>query len=76
MRMLPPSIEMISLSITHRLAEWSAGTKASTVTKNCYGETVPMSRIAYLGKYLEQMRPVDEVLKTCIVHQRQHIFLT
>lgn len=63
MRTLPLSIEMISLSITHRLAEWSVGVTASTATKNCYGKTMRMSRTAYLGEYLEQMRLVDEVLK-------------
>ncbi|KAK3418780.1 hypothetical protein EUGRSUZ_H03345 [Eucalyptus grandis] len=63
MQMLPPSMEMISLSITHRPAEWSVGVTASTATKNCYGKTMPMSRTAYLGEYLEQIRLVDEVLK-------------
>ncbi|KAF8018804.1 hypothetical protein BT93_H3641 [Corymbia citriodora subsp. variegata] len=58
------SLFFLAISPTHyNPAEWSAGATAITTTKNCYGETVPMSGTAYPGEYLEQMRVIDEVLK-------------
>lgn len=41
-------------------SEWSAG--AVTTTKNCYGETAPMSGMTYPGAYPDQMRVVEEVM--------------
>ncbi|KAI6695284.1 hypothetical protein NL676_022994 [Syzygium grande] len=39
-----------------RLTEWSAGATIDTTTKNCYGETMPMSRITYpdLSNYAQR----------------------
>ncbi|KAJ0021517.1 hypothetical protein Pint_32522 [Pistacia integerrima] len=42
--------------------EWSAGA-TSTTTKNCYGETAPMSGTIYPGAYPDQMRVVDAVMR-------------
>lgn len=42
--------------------EWSAGAASST-TKNCYGETAPMSGTTYPGAYPDQMRVVDAVIR-------------
>ncbi|WJZ89098.1 hypothetical protein VitviT2T_008344 [Vitis vinifera] len=50
-----------STSPTHyNPSEWSAG--AVTTTKNCYGETAPMSGMTYPGAYPDQMRVVEEVM--------------
>ncbi|KAH7549873.1 hypothetical protein JRO89_XS13G0096900 [Xanthoceras sorbifolium] len=52
-----------SISPTHyNPSEWSVGA-ASTTTKNCYGETTPMSGTAYPGAYPDQMRVVDAVIR-------------
>ncbi|KAB2012587.1 hypothetical protein ES319_D09G100600v1 [Gossypium barbadense] len=42
--------------------EWGTGATA-TVTKNCYGETAPMTGTTYPGTYPDQMRVVDEVIR-------------
>ena len=36
---------------------------AATSTKNCYGETAPVSGTTYPGAYTEQMRVVDMVIR-------------
>ncbi|KAJ4725558.1 Protein trichome birefringence-like [Melia azedarach] len=52
-----------SISPTHyNPNEWSAGAASST-TKNCYGETAPMSGTTYPGAYPDQMRVVDAVIR-------------
>ncbi|XP_031271065.1 protein PMR5-like [Pistacia vera] len=52
-----------SISPTHyNPNEWSAGA-TSTTTKNCYGETAPMSGTIYPGAYPDQMRVVDAVMR-------------
>ncbi|KAF9665812.1 hypothetical protein SADUNF_Sadunf16G0162600 [Salix dunnii] len=43
-------------------SEWSAGTTTAT-TKNCYGETTPVSGSTYPGEYPDQMRVVDTVIR-------------
>jgi hypothetical protein len=43
-------------------SEWSAGTTTAT-TKNCYGETAPVSGSTYPGEYPDQMRVVDTVIR-------------
>ncbi|GLT45460.1 hypothetical protein SLA2020_192890 [Shorea laevis] len=52
-----------SISPTHYdPSEWRTGTTV-TPTKNCYGETTPVSGMTYpTGEYPEQMRVVDEVI--------------
>jgi hypothetical protein len=42
--------------------EWSVGA-TTTTSKNCYGETSPMSGTTYPGGYPDQMRVVDTVLR-------------
>ncbi|XP_061962980.1 protein PMR5-like [Populus nigra] len=52
-----------SISPTHyNPSEWSAGTTTAT-TKNCYGETAPVSGSTYPGEYPDQMRVVDTVIR-------------
>ncbi|XVE79375.1 hypothetical protein DITRI_Ditri14bG0053500 [Diplodiscus trichospermus] len=52
----------LSISPTHYdPSEWSAGATVTT-TKNCYGETAPMTGTTYPATYPDQMRVVDEVL--------------
>ncbi|KAB2012588.1 hypothetical protein ES319_D09G100600v1 [Gossypium barbadense] len=52
-----------SISPTHYdPIEWGTGATA-TVTKNCYGETAPMTGTTYPGTYPDQMRVVDEVIR-------------
>ncbi|MBA0767457.1 hypothetical protein Gotri_016338 [Gossypium trilobum] len=52
-----------SISPTHYdPSEWGTGATA-TVTKNCYGETAPMTGTTYPGTYPDQMRVVDEVIR-------------
>ncbi|GKU93408.1 hypothetical protein SLEP1_g7001 [Rubroshorea leprosula] len=53
-----------SISPTHNDPnEWQTVTTATT-TKNCYGETVPMSGTTYpTGEYPELMRVEDEVIR-------------
>lgn len=43
-------------------SEWSAGS-TSSIAKNCYGETAPMSGTTYPGAYPDQMRVVDAVIR-------------
>lgn len=53
----------LSISPTHyNPNEWSAGPTTST-TKNCYGETAPLSGTTYPRASLDQMRVVDMVLR-------------
>ncbi|KAJ7959834.1 Protein trichome birefringence-like [Quillaja saponaria] len=52
-----------AISPTHyNQAEWSAGTTTST-TKNCYGETAPVTGTTYLGAYPEEMTVVNTVVR-------------
>ncbi|EEF36005.1 protein PMR5 [Ricinus communis] len=52
-----------SISPTHYDPnEWSAGA-AVTTTRNCYGETTPMSGTMNPGAYPDQMRVVDNVIR-------------
>lgn len=52
-----------AISPTHyNPTEWSAGA-TTTTTKNCYGETVPMSGTTYPGAYPDQMRVVNVVIR-------------
>lgn len=57
------SVFFQSISPTHyNPSEWNAG--ATGATKNCYGETTPMSGTAtYAGRYPDQMRVVDAMLR-------------
>ena len=45
--------------------EWNSGVTAGLTTKNCYGETTPITSTgtAYPGVYPEQMRVVDMVIR-------------
>lgn len=43
-------------------SEWNMGS-TTTASKNCYGETAPMSGTTYPGAYPDQMRVVDTVLR-------------
>ncbi|KAE8039292.1 hypothetical protein FH972_011719 [Carpinus fangiana] len=53
----------LSISPTHyNPNEWSVGS-TTTTSKNCYGETAPMSGTTYPGGYPDQMRVVDTVLR-------------
>ncbi|KAK4762689.1 hypothetical protein SAY86_008457 [Trapa natans] len=53
----------LAISPTHyNPSDWSAGPTAVT-TKNCYGETAPISGMMYPGAYPQQMRVLDEVLR-------------
>ncbi|XP_062172944.1 protein PMR5-like [Alnus glutinosa] len=54
----------LSISPTHyNPSEWNAGA-TTTTSKNCYGETAPMSGTTYsAGTYPDQMRVVDTVLR-------------
>ncbi|KAG6631212.1 protein PMR5-like [Carya illinoinensis] len=53
----------MSISPTHyNPGEWNVGSTAST-TKNCYGETVPITGTTYPGTYPDQMRVVDSVIR-------------
>ncbi|EXB94105.1 hypothetical protein L484_007599 [Morus notabilis] len=55
----------LSISPTHyNPNEWNAGA-TTTTTKNCYGETSPMSGASTypMGAYPEQMRVVDTVIR-------------
>ncbi|XP_031375628.1 protein PMR5-like isoform X2 [Punica granatum] len=57
------SVFFQSISPTHyNPSEWSAGTTA-TATKNCYGETVPVSGSTYPGAYPQQMKVLSSVIK-------------
>ncbi|XVF46771.1 hypothetical protein PTKIN_Ptkin03bG0055300 [Pterospermum kingtungense] len=52
-----------SISPTHyNPSEWSGGATMTT-TKNCYGETAPMTGTTYPGTYPDQMRVVNEVIR-------------
>ncbi|KAI3811529.1 hypothetical protein L1987_21253 [Smallanthus sonchifolius] len=51
-----------SFSPTHyNPSEWSGG--ATTTTKNCYGETAPVSASVFSGVYPNEMKVVDAVLR-------------
>ncbi|KAI6670930.1 hypothetical protein NL676_005815 [Syzygium grande] len=51
------------VSPTHyKPSEWSTGSTAAT-TKNCYGETVPMSGSTYPGTYPDQMKVISAAIK-------------
>lgn len=53
----------MSMSPTHyNPSEWNAGDTTAT-TKNCYGETAPISGTTSLGVYPDQMRVLDTVLR-------------
>lgn len=55
----------LSISPTHyNPSEWNAGA-TTTTTKNCYGETAPMSGVSMypVGAYPEQMRVVDTIIR-------------
>ncbi|KAL3719914.1 hypothetical protein ACJRO7_004837 [Eucalyptus globulus] len=43
-------------------SEWSTGSMA-TVSKNCYGETVPTSSTTYPGTFPEQMKVISAAIK-------------
>ncbi|KAK3409805.1 hypothetical protein EUGRSUZ_J01893 [Eucalyptus grandis] len=43
-------------------SEWSTGSMA-TVSKNCYGETVPTSSTTYPGTFPEQMKVISTAIK-------------
>jgi len=42
--------------------EWNVGGTSVMRTKNCYGETAPISGTTYPGAYPEQMKVVDMVV--------------
>ncbi|XP_030447540.2 protein PMR5-like [Syzygium oleosum] len=51
------------VSPTHyKPSEWSTGSTAAT-TKNCYGETVPMSGSTYPGTCPDQMKVISAAIK-------------
>ncbi|KAG4994906.1 hypothetical protein JHK82_031647 [Glycine max] len=45
--------------------EWNSGVTAGLTTKNCYGETTPITSTgtSYPGVYPEQMRVVDMIIR-------------
>ncbi|KAJ4825511.1 Protein pmr5 [Turnera subulata] len=54
----------LSISPTHYdPSEWGTGVTTTTATKNCYGETTPMSGTTYPGAYPDQMRVLDSVIR-------------
>lgn len=57
------SVFFQAISPTHyNPSDWSSGSSIAT-TKNCYGETIPVSGTAYPGAYPDQQKVVSTVIR-------------